>query len=188
MRLTAAVVAGTVTALAVSMAGTASARLIERGTFHEDVNQRVTRFCDVPGFTVHLDAAIDGRFMIGSHGRDQLAYYHEHSTITEVVTNVANGEHVTRVEKVLDKDHRVTDNGDGTLTIVVLATGNSVLYDSSGTAIARNPGQVRFKILVDDGGTPGDPFDDEFLDFLGFVKGSTGRSDDFCAATQAAIG
>jgi hypothetical protein len=41
----------------------------------------------------------------------------------------------------------------------------------------RNPGQVRFELLVDHGGTPSDPSDDEFLEFLGVVKGSTGRND-----------
>ena len=95
-----------------------------------------------------LHATIDGRFTIRSHGRDQLAYYQEHSTITEVITNVATGEHVTRVERVLDKDLRVTDNGDGTLTVLVLATGNSTVYDESGKAIARNPGQVRYALLI----------------------------------------
>jgi hypothetical protein len=43
-------------------------------------------------------------------------------------------------------------------------------------------------MLLDDGGTPSDPFDDEVIDDLGLVKGSTGRNDDFCAAIVAAIG
>jgi hypothetical protein len=89
---------------------------------------------------------------------------------------------------VIEKDLRVTDNGDGTQTILILATGNAVLYGDDGKAIARNPGQIRFEILVDDGGTPTDPSDDEFLDFLGVVKGSTGRSDDFCEAAVPALG
>ena len=86
------------------------------------------------------------------------------------------------METTFFKDLKVTDNGDGTLTILVLGTGNFVVYDHDGKAIARNPGQVRFEILIDDGGTPQDPSDDEFLEFLGDVKGSTGRNDDFCAA------
>ncbi len=188
MRRITTVAAAMAIAVPISLAGAASARVLERGTFHEEFRDRVNRFCDVRGFTVDRDATLDGRFMITSHGPDQLPYYHEHSTITEVVTSVASGDHVTRVERVLDKDHRVTDNGDGTLTVRVLATGNSVLYDSSGKAIARNPGQVRFEFLIDHGGTPQDPSDDEFLEFLGVVKGSTGRSDDFCAATIEAIG
>jgi hypothetical protein len=52
-------------------------------------------------------------------------------------------------------------------------------HGPDGKALARNPGQVRFELLVDHGGTPTDPSDDEFL---GLVKGSTGRTDDFCAA------
>ena len=36
--------------------------------------------------------------------------------------------------------------------------------------------------MVDHGGTPADPSDDVELEFLGEVKGSTGRTDDYCAA------
>jgi hypothetical protein len=94
---------------------------------------------------------------------------------------------LTSVAKVIEKDMRVTDNGDGTLTILILATGNAVLYGEDHKAIARNPGQVRFEILVDHGGTPTDPADDEFVADLGEVKGSTGRSDDFCEAALSAL-
>jgi hypothetical protein len=87
----------------------------------------------------------------------------------------------------MEKDLRITDNGDGTLTILVLATGNSVVYGANGKAIARNPGQIRFELLIDHGGTPTDPSDDEFLKFLGVVKESTGRTDDFCSAVVPAI-
>ena len=45
-----------------------------------------------------------------------------------------------------------------------------------------SPVAARVEVLIDDGGTPTDPFDDEFLEFLGVVKESTGRSDDFCDA------
>jgi hypothetical protein len=45
-------------------------------------------------------------------------------------------------------------------------------------------GHFRFEILIDLGGTPTDPSDDEFLECLGVVKGPTGRNDtegrDFC--------
>jgi hypothetical protein len=45
-----------------------------------------------------------------------------------VFTNQANDKSVTGVVNVIEKDLRVTDNGDGTLTILILATGNAVLY------------------------------------------------------------
>jgi hypothetical protein len=114
------------------------------------------------------------------HGPDGLVYFGFNLKVTEVVTNLANGNSVTSFATIRDKDQRVTDNGDGTLTILVLNTGNAVLYGEDGKVIARNPGQVRFEFLLDHGGTPSDPSDDEFLEFLGVVKDSTGRSDDFC--------
>jgi hypothetical protein len=80
----------------------------------------------------------------------------------------------------------VTDKGDGTLTILALATGNDVFYGPDGKAIGRNPGQVRFEILVDHGGTPTDPSDDVELDFR-LVRESTGRSDDFCEVAVPAL-
>jgi hypothetical protein len=50
---------------------------------------------------------------------------------------------------------------------------------------ARAARQIRLEILVDHGGTPTDPSDDEFLSEE-LLKGSTGRSDDFCAAAVPA--
>ena len=116
-----------------------------------------------------------------------LTYFLQHGVTTEVLHNPATGTSLTSVTTVTEKDMRVTDNGDGTLTILVLATGNAVLFGPNGKAIARNPGQTRFEILVDDGGTPNDPSDDEFLDRLGTVKESTGRNDDFCEAAVPAL-
>ena len=149
---------------------------------HEEFTEIFDDFCDVPGLTVQLDQINEGRFLVNRHGRDGLVYFHQTTKVNNVITNVANGNTVTEVANAVDKDLRVTDNGDGTLTILVLTTGNDAVYGPDGKAIARNPGQIRFEILIDHGGTPADPSDDEFLEFLGQVKGSTGRTDDFCAA------
>src|SRR6266508_3801975 len=155
---------------AVMLAAAASAGQIFRETFHEEDT-----------------FVLDGRVHAVPHGPDGLPYFGVHFVRTDVFTNLANDKSVTGVVNEIDKDLRVTDNGDGTLTILVLATGNFVLYGEDGKAIARNPGQIRFEILIDHGGTPTDPSDDEFLAFLGVVKGSTGRSDDFCAAAVPAL-
>lgn len=48
--------------------------------------------------------------------------------------------------------------------------------------------KVPFQVLLDDNGTPSDISDDVELAFLGLVKGSTGCSDDFCAAAVEAFG
>ena len=139
-------------------------------------------FCGADGLTVEFARHTVGTVHAVPHGRDGLVYFGFNLKIAEIVTNLANGNSVSSFATVRDKDQRVTDNGDGTLTILVLATGNAVLYGEDGKAIARNPGQVRYELLIDHGGTPNDPSDDEFIEFLGDVKGSTGRTDDYCAA------
>jgi hypothetical protein len=165
-----------------ALTGGALAKPIEHTDFHDESSETINDFCGVSGLTVQVDNVADGRFLFNPHGPDGLAYAHANLSFTNVYTNVANENTVTEIGRVVDKDLRVTDNGDGTLTILVLTTGSAAVYGPDGKALARNPGQVRFEILVDHGGTPTDPSDDEFLQDLGLVKGSTGRTDDFCAA------
>lgn len=172
---------------AVVFAAAAIAGKVSQDAFHDEGTYVLEDFCDVPGLDLRVDFTIDGRVHVVPRGRDQLAYFLQHGTRTETLTNPANGKSVTYVARVTEKDMRVTDNGDGTLTVLVLATGNATLSGADGKAIARNPGQVRFELLVDDGGTPADPSDDEIIDFLGVVKGSTGRSDDVCEAAVPAL-
>lgn len=172
---------------AVTLAATASAGQVSRETIHEEDTLVLEDFCDVQGLTMELAFVLDLRVHAVPHGRDRLDYFLQHGIRTEVLTNPATGKSVTSVAKVIEKDMRVTDNGDGTLTILILSTGNAVLYGENGNAIARNPGQIRLEILLDHGGTPTDASDDEVLADLGLVKGSTGRSDDFCEAAVPAL-
>jgi hypothetical protein len=185
VRLGAMLGLGAVAAVVLVAAAGAGPVLNER--FHEEDTIVLENFCDVPGMTVQLAFAIDGRVHAVQHGRQEAPYFVEHVKETDVFTNLANDKSVTLFTNAMTKDLRITDNGDGTITILVLATGNAVLYGEDGKALARNPGQIRFKILIDTAGTPSDPSDDEFLAFLGVVKGSTGRSDDFCEAAVPAL-
>jgi hypothetical protein len=161
-------------------AAPADARLIESETFHDEFSFEDSDFCGT-GRTVTFDQVVDGRFILKTQGRDGLAYFANRFKVTEVATDVATGQTTTRVETVLDKDLHVTDQGD-TLLIEILATGASSLYGEDGKAIARNPGQVRFELVVDHNGTPDFPDDDTEISFTQ-VRESTGRSDDYCAAT-----
>ena len=130
-------------------------------------------FCGA-GLTVDGFVEEDGRLLVKAR-MNGLAYFLKHIHRTVTFTNRANGKTVTLTSTVVNHDLKVTDNGDGTLTILVLATGNDVVYGQDGKAIGRNPGQTRFEILVGHAGTPTDPSDDVFLAILGVVKGSTGR-------------
>lgn len=170
--------------------GPAWAKPLERVHFHDSGSEVIEEFC--PGLTVRSDFAVDGTFLLNPHGPDGLAYGSEHVHGTDSLTNLANDKTITEVFNVTSKDLKVTDNGDGTLTILVLATGSSKWYGPDGQFLFTNPGQTRFEVLIDHGGTPTDPTDDQFLEFLGVVKGSTGRNDltdeNFCDQILSVIG
>jgi hypothetical protein len=174
-------------AVAALGAAPAGARPVDRGPIFEEFSETFTNFCDVPGLTIDVDTVFEGRYVFNSRKPGTAPYYLENSSVERVYRN-AEGDFVTERQRVLSKDLKITDNGDGTLTILVLATGNATVTGPDGKAIARNPGQVRFELLYDHNDTLEDPSDDVFLEDLGVVKGSTGRSDDFCEAVVPILG
>ena len=168
-------------ALALIVVASASAGQIFGEKFQEEVPPFVEEdFCGVDDLDVTWHITREGHAHAVSRGRDKLPYFGFNVKVTEVVE--ANGNSVTAISTVNDKDLRVTDHGDGTFTVLVLTTGNSVLYDEAGNVLARNPGQVRFEIRIDNAGTPTDPSDDDFIEFIRPLKDSTDRSDDYCEA------
>ena len=170
---------------AVMLAAGAAAQPPFKGSFHDEGTFVEEDFCGA-GLTVDGTFVVDGSVLAVAHGPDGLAYFLEHIRATTTFTNSANGKTVTIESSTNGKDLRVTDNGDGTLTILNLRTGNDVYYGPDGNVIGRNPGQIRLEILVDHSGTPTDPFDDVLL-AEELVFGSTGRSDDFCEAAVPAL-
>jgi hypothetical protein len=177
MRLGGIGVLALVAAIACALAATASAGPPVTFTIHDERNDIVLEdFCEVEGLDVTLDVVLDIRVHVNPHGPHGLEYFLQHGTDSRTLS--ANGTTLTSFSRVTEKDLRVTDNGDGTVTVLILATGNAVLYDESGKAIARNPGQTRLVIVF---GANGEELSREI------VKGSTGRSDDFCDAAVAAL-
>jgi hypothetical protein len=174
------------TALAVSVvlagAGPASAQKVESGTFHEEGSFTDDQFCGVEGLVVDGSFSVDGRFLGRLQGRDSIFYGMEHVRDVTTFTRRATGQTATDIQpNTLNKDLRITDNGDGTITIIALLTGGERTYGDEGKLIARNSGQVRFRIVVDDNGTLSDPSDDTELSSE-LIFGSTGTNEDFCAA------
>ena len=182
-----AIAAAAVAALAASVvaAPAATARPIENVRFTEVDSFTDTNFCDA-GITVQIDSTSEVHILLNSRKPGTAPYFK--ANVGAVTTYTGPGGVVTEHVRIMDKDLKITDNGDGTMTILVLATGNAAAYGEDGKAIARNPGQVRYEVLIDYGADIADPSDDEFLEFLGEVKGSTGRSDDFCSAVLPIIG
>jgi hypothetical protein len=154
----------------------ASAGLVFMDRFHDEGTDEIENFCGETGLTVQHTFSLDMFVHVVPHGPDQLEYFLQKGVWTDTYTS--SGKTVSAVANVMEKDQFITDNGDGTLTIVILATGNATAYGPDGKAIARNPGQLRFVVYIAADGS---------LTFGDVVKGSTGRSDDFCDAAVAAL-
>jgi hypothetical protein len=173
----------TATVVAVALAAPVAAAPLDRGAYHFEDTFIDGDFCGA-GLAVQIEIVVDGRFMFNKRGTTAAFNSQEHRR--ETFTNLGNGNWIYDDYRVLANDLHVTDNGDGTITVLTMATGPFTLYDSSGKPIARNSGQIRDELLLDYNGTLLDPSDDILLG-AERVKESTGTNDDFCAAAVAAL-
>ena len=165
--------------------GPASAQNASGGTFHAEGTFTIDDFCGVPGLVVDGAFTADGRFLERQQGPGSIVYGMQNARTRTVFTRRATGQTVTDIQPgSTDKDLKVTDNGDGTLTIIELITGGERTYGNNGKLIASNSGQVRFRVVIDDNGTPSYPDDDTELS-SDLIFGSTGTNDDFCSAVLA---
>ena len=155
---------------------------VERGHFHDAGSELLEDFCGDVDVLNTWD--FSGSFLGVSVGPEGLVHFRDSVRGTNAYTNIETGRSYTVRFTAANHDLEVTDNGDGTLTIMIQGSGTERWYDGDGKLVLMNPGLTRWEILVDHAGTPSDPFDDEFIEFLGDVKGSTGRNDtvgrDFC--------
>lgn len=133
-------------------------------------------------FPVRYDLTVEGFFHVVRRGNG-LVYFADSFRFTESYTNVLNDKSLTHLRAGRNADQTVVDNGDGTLTITFKSTGRMTIIGPDGNVLFRDNGQVQASFVVDHSGTPGDPEDDEFLEFLGESK-QVGRLDtadrDFC--------
>jgi hypothetical protein len=183
-RACAVVLVSGLTALGIG-AAPADARVRDHFQFHETSSEPV----EACGLTLRMDVDLRGMLLENTHGRDGLVYFTEtfHGTVSW--TNLANGLTMTEIINIVEKDLKVTDNGDGTLTLVHMVSGVHNVKGPDGKIERMDPGTFRFEVLLDHGGTPTDPSDDEELDFR-VIKEGTGPNElvDFCADVQELIG
>jgi hypothetical protein len=181
--------AGGVTALVLGSAvAPAAAEPLDHEHFHDSSSEVVEDFC--PGLTVRIDAETDGSFLLNPRGSDGLAYELQTFRSTVTFTNPANDKAVTAVADGITTNLKVTDNGDGTLTIHAISTGTRRWYGPEGNKwLFNDSGMFQFELLVDDGGTPTDPGDDEVLAaFFGRQVGRGDTSGDVCDWFPEVIG
>lgn len=161
----------------------ATADPIDKGHFHDVFTSDVY---DCEGTPAQDAGDVSGNFVFNQRGSSPFPYYRESVHGSVVTTNLNTGGTFTNVFTSNRGDHIITDNGDGTITITVFASGGSRFYDTDGKLVLKDPGEVRFAFDIDYNGTPGDPNDDvDVPDSFRVVRSSTGNSDlsnrDFCA-------
>ncbi len=168
-------------AAALSVAAPASARPVFHDRFHDVGSEVLTDVCGLEAITHTFDVQGTSRGML----RDDQVYVHDNIHGTESFINPDTGNAYTHVFNDVVKDRTITDNGDGTITVVMHAAGNDKWFGPGGEPRFLDTGTVIFSFRIDLNGTPDDPEDDIF-EFLGDIKPSTGRNDladrpDFCA-------
>ena len=161
----------------------ATAKPLDKGHFH-DVFTSDEYDCD--GTRAQDAFDVSGNFLGNLRGSSAFPYFQETVHGTVVTTNLETGGTFAQIFAAHFKDQTIVDNGDGTITITVFASGGTRYYDTDGNFVLKDPGGNRFAFDVDYNGTPSDPSDDEFIeDSFRVVRASTGNSDfsdrDFCA-------
>lgn len=165
---------------------------IEHWTDHVEHIEQVEHapdWCpDVPFDVLYVEDAL-GTFRFVRHG-DGNHYGASSVEVRATWTNVETGESFGFVRRGSDKDLHVTDNGDDTITIDISNTGVTTYYDDEGTRLFKDAGRQTAQVVIDINGTPENPDDDEFVEFIpGDLNGrwdTDGR--DFCADVVEFIG
>ncbi len=142
-----ATIAGGVGLLALAIsAGPAAAETLEHEHFTDSGTDLVEDFCGA-GITVQVDFQVEGNFVLHAKGPEGLVYFQTGGHGTTTFTNQANGKQITDVFN----------------TIVAATNGGDKWYDADGKLVFQDSGGLWLEFLVDDGGTPTDPSDDELI-------------------------
>ncbi len=113
-----------------ALAAPASATRPHFETIHDDFSNTVANFCDVHGLTVLIEGTFDSR--LKSHHRGGQYDFLEHIRVSNVITGADPASQVTTRTAFIQKDLKIADNGDGTITIIALLTGPSTAYGPNG--------------------------------------------------------
>ena len=178
-----AVLTATALACVTALAAPAEAKLFGSEHFHDSF---VSDPYDCDGIPAIDSFEADGHWTAVARGSSQFPFFREHVSGIATTTNTDTGGTFTNVFSVNSHDHTITDNGDGTITIISISSGSSRYYDQDGNFVLKDPGSVWVAFDVDYNGTPGNPDDDvEVPDSFRIIRPSTGNSDfsdrDFCA-------
>src|SRR5262245_58108673 len=161
-----AILAGGLAAL--GTAAPAGAGQFEKGHFHEAGEEVLEDFCGFDEVVHSFD--FSGSFLGVAHQPDGIVRFRDHSIGTQAFTNPETGKSYPEQLTFNGHDKSVTDNGDGTLTIIFQGSGTDSWFDGDGERVLRVAGMFRDELRVDHNGTPSDPTDDGDVEFIRTVK------------------
>jgi len=161
-----AVLAGGVIAL--GAAAPVGAGQFEKGHFHDAGEEVFEDFCGFDEVVHSFD--VSGSFLGVAHQPDGIVRFRDHSIGTQAFTNPVTGKSYSEMFIFNGHDKSVTDNGDGTLTIIFQGSGTDSWFDGDGERVLKLAGMFRAELRVDHNGTPSDPTDDGEAEFIRDVK------------------
>lgn len=155
---------------------------------YEHVEQEIGECLDV-AFPIHHAGTSNAVIQLRTRGTSGPVYFSLRYNTDDVYTNVDTGESFTAREVVREADTRVTENADGTVTIVYSAVSSTTVHRPSGALVGVDSGRVTGTVVLDlmD---PADPEDDvvvsaELSEHTG-VSGLGGF--DLCSVAETLLG
>ena len=115
----------------------AAAAPIEKGRFHDTETTFFT--CDTNGLPIQQVVDGSGSFIFNQRGPSPFPYGRESVRATTTWTNLENGGTFTNVWTANFHDAKITDNGDGTITIDITPRAAPGTTTTPGTSCSRTP-------------------------------------------------
>ena len=134
---------------------------IEQARFDEQSSRIVHGYCG--DLRVQIDFHDQGVVVGRPAGKERFLRYTASHHGGGTITNLATGRAFTFVWNYLEQDIKVTDNGDGTFSILSQVPGPETIYGPDGQLVSTNGGTMRLLTVIDFAGTPLDPSDDQFV-------------------------
>jgi hypothetical protein len=134
---------------------------VEQGRFDEPFSAIVDGYCG----DLRVLIAFHDRGVFGGRpaGKERFLRYTVSHHRGGTITNLATGRAFTFVWNYLEQDLKVTDNGDGTVSILSQVPGPETIYGPDGQLLLTSGGTMQLLAVIDFAGTPLDPSDDQFV-------------------------
>lgn len=134
---------------------------IEQTRFDEQSSRIVDGYCG--DLRVQIDFHDRGVVVARPAGKERLIRYTASHHGGSTITNLATGRAFTFVWNYLEQDIKVTDNGNGTFSILSQIPGPEKIYGPDRQLLSTSGGTMRLLTIIDFAGTPLDPSDDRFV-------------------------